>query len=212
MFEYLMPLLVMRNYPGTLLDETYRAVIERQMQYGDAARRAVGHLGVGLQRAGSRRNYQYRAFGVPGLGLKRGWPTISSSRRTPPCWRRRSRRAKSLRNLERLRARRPGRPLRLSTKRSTTRRSGCRRERERGVVLPTFMAHHQGMSLVALDNAAERLADAAAVSRRSAQSRRPICCCRSASRSWCRSRIRRSRPPITCRPPRRCRAARSAAT
>ena len=34
MFEYFMPLLVMRAYPGTLLDETYRAVIERQMQYG----------------------------------------------------------------------------------------------------------------------------------------------------------------------------------
>ena len=34
MFEYLMPLLVMRAYPGTLLDETYRAVVERQIQYG----------------------------------------------------------------------------------------------------------------------------------------------------------------------------------
>ncbi len=34
MFEYFMPLLVMRAYPGTLLDETYRAVIERQIQYG----------------------------------------------------------------------------------------------------------------------------------------------------------------------------------
>ena len=35
MFEYLMPLLVMRAYPGTLLDETYRAVVERQMHYGE---------------------------------------------------------------------------------------------------------------------------------------------------------------------------------
>ena len=35
MFEYLMPLLVMRNYPGTLLDETYRTVVNRQIEYGE---------------------------------------------------------------------------------------------------------------------------------------------------------------------------------
>ena len=29
MFEYLMPLIVMRPYPGTLLDETYNAVVQR---------------------------------------------------------------------------------------------------------------------------------------------------------------------------------------
>jgi len=34
MFEYLMPLLVMRNYKGTLLDETYRTVGRRQIEYG----------------------------------------------------------------------------------------------------------------------------------------------------------------------------------
>ena len=39
MFEHFMPLLVMRAYPGTLLDETYHAVVERQIQYG-AQRRA----------------------------------------------------------------------------------------------------------------------------------------------------------------------------
>ena len=37
MFEYLMPLLVMRNYPGTLLNETYRAVVARQIEYGGNA-------------------------------------------------------------------------------------------------------------------------------------------------------------------------------
>ena len=50
MFEYLMPLLVMRDYPGTLLDETYEAVVERQIAVRRPARRAVGHLGVRLQR------------------------------------------------------------------------------------------------------------------------------------------------------------------
>ena len=34
MFEYLMPLLVMPTYENTLLDQTYRAVVRRQIDYG----------------------------------------------------------------------------------------------------------------------------------------------------------------------------------
>ena len=49
MFEYLMPLLVMPTYDNTLLDQTYRVTVERQIAYGQAARRAVGHLGMRLQ-------------------------------------------------------------------------------------------------------------------------------------------------------------------
>ena len=72
MFEYLMPLLVMRVYPGTLLDETYDAVVERQIQYG--AQRGVpwGISESAYYAQDIEGNYQYRAFGVPGLGLKRG--------------------------------------------------------------------------------------------------------------------------------------------
>ena len=55
MFEYLMPVLIMRAYPGTLLDETYRAVVERQIQYAAGAGHAVGHLRVGVLRTGSGR-------------------------------------------------------------------------------------------------------------------------------------------------------------
>lgn len=72
MFEYLMPLLVMPNYENTLLDQTYKACVRRQIDY--AAKRGVpwgisesGYFAVDLHL-----NYQYRAFGVPGLGLKRG--------------------------------------------------------------------------------------------------------------------------------------------
>ena len=54
MFEYLMPLLVMRPYPGTLLDETYNAVVSAADRVRDAARRALGHLGVRLLRPGPR--------------------------------------------------------------------------------------------------------------------------------------------------------------
>ncbi len=72
MFEYLMPLLVMRAYPGTLLDETYNAVVQRQIEYG--AQRGVpwGISESAYYAQDLEKNYQYRAFGVPGLGLKRG--------------------------------------------------------------------------------------------------------------------------------------------
>ena len=72
MFEYLMPLLVMRAYPGTLLDETYNAVVRRQIEYG--AQRGVpwGISESAYFAQDLEKNYQYRAFGVPGLGLKRG--------------------------------------------------------------------------------------------------------------------------------------------
>ena len=72
MFEYLMPLLVMPTYEGTLLDQTYQAAVQRQIEYG--AQRGVpwGMSESGYNTTDVRLNYQYRAFGVPGLGFKRG--------------------------------------------------------------------------------------------------------------------------------------------
>jgi len=72
MFEYLMPLLVMPTYEGTLLDQTYQAAVQRQIEYG--RRRGVpwGMSESGYHTVDVHLNYQYRAFGVPGLGLKRG--------------------------------------------------------------------------------------------------------------------------------------------
>ena len=73
MFEYLMPLLVMPTYPGTLLDGTYKGVVNRQMEYA----RQRGNVPWGVSESGynatdAQLNYQYRPFGVPGLGYKRG--------------------------------------------------------------------------------------------------------------------------------------------
>jgi cellobiose phosphorylase len=72
MFEYLMPLLVMPAYEDTLLDQTCRAAVARQIAYG--AQRGVpwGMSESGYNMVDAGLNYQYRAFGVPGLGLKRG--------------------------------------------------------------------------------------------------------------------------------------------
>ena len=72
MFEYLMPLLLMRNHPGTLLEESCRAAVRRQRDYG--AERGVpwGISESAYDLVDRHDNYQYKAFGVPGLGLKRG--------------------------------------------------------------------------------------------------------------------------------------------
>jgi cyclic beta-1,2-glucan synthetase len=72
MFEYLMPALVMRAPAGSLLEQTSRLIVRRQIGYG-------AELGVPWGISESAYNvrdleltYQYSNFGVPGLGLKRG--------------------------------------------------------------------------------------------------------------------------------------------
>ncbi|MEO6065662.1 MAG: glucoamylase family protein, partial [Lysobacterales bacterium] len=72
MFEYLMPQLVMPSYPGTLLDETGRAAVERQIAYAHRRGVAWGISESGYNTVDAQMNYQYRAFGVPSLGLQRG--------------------------------------------------------------------------------------------------------------------------------------------
>jgi cyclic beta-1,2-glucan synthetase len=72
MFEYLMPLLLMRRYPETLLDATYKAAVARQIAYGNERGVPWGISESAYNARDLAMNYQYRAFGVPGLGLKSG--------------------------------------------------------------------------------------------------------------------------------------------
>jgi cyclic beta-1,2-glucan synthetase len=72
MFEYLMPLLVMPTYENTLLDETNKSVIKKQMEYCSSRNIPWGISESGYSNVDAHLNYQYRAFGVPGLGFKRG--------------------------------------------------------------------------------------------------------------------------------------------
>ncbi|MEO5677312.1 MAG: glucoamylase family protein, partial [Usitatibacter sp.] len=72
MFEYLMPLLVMPAYDNTLLERTCRVAVERQIAYGKQRGVPWGISECGYNAVDASLNYQYRAFGVPGLGLKRG--------------------------------------------------------------------------------------------------------------------------------------------
>jgi cyclic beta-1,2-glucan synthetase len=72
LFEYLMPMLVMRSYPSTLLDETCRMAVRRQRDYGAERGVAWGISESGYALVDHLGSYQYKAFGVPGLGMKRG--------------------------------------------------------------------------------------------------------------------------------------------
>jgi cyclic beta-1,2-glucan synthetase len=72
MFEYLMPLLIMKDYPDTLLHETYDFVIRCQKDYGSRRKVPWGVSESGYYNFDFRLSYQYKAFGIPSLGLKRG--------------------------------------------------------------------------------------------------------------------------------------------
>ncbi len=152
MFEYLMPLLVMRAYPGTLLAETHDAVVRQQIQYG--ARRGVpwGISESAYNAQDLDGNYQYRAFGVPGLGLKRGladdlvvapYASILAAPLVPDA---------VVSNLSRLRS--EGMAGRYGFYEAIDyTQDRLPPETTGGAVLATYMAHHQGMILLALDNA-----------------------------------------------------------
>ena len=147
MFEYLMPLVVMPTYENTLLDQTYKAAVARQIEYG--AQRGVpwGISESGYNAVDAHLNYQYRAFGVPGTGLKRGladdlviapYASVLALMVAPE---------EACVNLRATLQRRASREPTVCTKPSTTRLRGCRADSSR-VVIRSFMAHHQGMSLL----------------------------------------------------------------
>jgi len=72
MFEYLMPQLVMPMYENTLLAQTSRAVVQRQIGYASQLGKPWGISESAYNLLDAGLNYQYRAFGIPGLGLTRG--------------------------------------------------------------------------------------------------------------------------------------------
>lgn len=72
MFEYLMPPLLLRSYPDTLLYQSSLAAIDQQIAYGHQKGVPWGISESGFYTFDAAMNYQYRAFGVPGLGFKRG--------------------------------------------------------------------------------------------------------------------------------------------
>ena len=72
MFEYLMPLLVMPTFEGTLLHQSCVAAVKRQIAYGHQRGIPWGISESCFSLKDAEGTYQYHAFGVPGLGLQRG--------------------------------------------------------------------------------------------------------------------------------------------
>ncbi len=150
MFEYLMPLLVMRVWPGTLLDQTYKNVVRRQIHYGRQRSVPWGVSESAFNAKDVDLTYQYQAFGVPGLGLKRGladdvvvapYATVLALPVAPH---------EALDNLQRLaREGALGYFGYYEAIDYTPGRVPAGRER---AIVKAYMAHHQGMSLVALGN------------------------------------------------------------
>jgi len=70
MFEYLLPNIIMKVYPGTILDQSCRSALKKQIEYGKVRRIPWGISESGYYHFDRNLNYQYKAFGVPGLGFK----------------------------------------------------------------------------------------------------------------------------------------------
>jgi len=148
MFEYLMPQLVMPAYEHTLLDQTAKAAVARQMEYGQLRGLPWGVSESGYNTVDAQLNYQYRAFGVPGLGLKRGlgedlvvapYASAMALMVAPEA---------ACLNLQRLAA--AGAEGRFGFHEAIDYTPARQRRGETHALLHAYMAHHQGMSLLAL--------------------------------------------------------------
>ncbi len=149
MFEYLMPLLVMPARPFSLLDQTCHSAVERQVAYADGRGVPWGISESAYNLRDRHDTYQYRAFGVPDLALKRGLasdlvvaPYASALALAVDAH-------EALKNLAALEARGA-----LGSYGFYDALDYTRPDEDQGVaVVRTHMAHHIGMSVVAFDNA-----------------------------------------------------------
>ena len=150
MFEYLMPALVMRSPINSLLSQTYQQIVSRQIGYG--AERGVpwGISESAYEARDIDLTYQYSSFGVPGLGLKRGlsedlviapYATALAAMIDP---------AAAVQNLERL-TQAGGRGV-YGFYEALDYTSSRLPEGSEVAIVRAYMAHHQGMSLIAFAN------------------------------------------------------------
>lgn len=157
MFEYLMPQLVMRGFPDTLLEESCRRAVTRQIEYGETHGVPWGISESAYNAVDRHDTYQYKAFGVASLALKRGLgdelvvaPYATALAAMVDS-------ASAAANLRRLQTLGAEGECGFFDAIDYTHRRGDSIEPEVGVgtgtVVQTYMAHHAGMTLVALTNA-----------------------------------------------------------
>ena len=150
MFEYLMPLLFTEAFENSLLAHACEEAVEIQKSYGASQNLPWGISECAYSAIDSSRIYQYRAFGVPGLALNPNvdpgpvvapYATVMALMVAPE---------DSLRNLSYLEAIGLSGPMGLYESVDYTRSE--KKDALPGVVIFAYMAHHQGMSLLALSN------------------------------------------------------------
>ncbi len=154
MFEYLMPMLFTRTFRNSLLENACSEAVKRQIAYTKDRGTPWGISESAYSALDSNKIYQYRAFGVPSLGLKRGLeedlvvaPYASAlALLVDP--------AASIENLKRLT--KIGMYGRMGFFESIDYSRQDERVGNKGVIVYAYMAHHQGMSLMSLNNLLNR--------------------------------------------------------
>src|SRR5688500_3171782 len=152
MFEYLMPALVLRTFPSTLLSQTHQGAVRRHIEYGNERGVPWGISESAYNVRDRAHTYQYRGFGVPDLALKRGLvrelviaPYASAlALLVDP--------HQAIRNLAVLESEGALGPYGFRDAVDYTRPLPGSRK----AVVGAYMAHHIGMSIVAFDNALNR--------------------------------------------------------
>ncbi|MGC2781213.1 MAG: glucoamylase family protein, partial [Bradyrhizobium sp.] len=151
MFEYLMPSLIMRAPAGSLLEQTSRLIVRRQKTYAAALGLPWGMSESAYNARDLEFTYQYSNFGVPGLGLKRGlgenvvvapYATGLATMVDPGA---------AVRNFARLAA--VGARGRYGFYEALDYTRTRLPEGKDVAIVRAFMAHHQGMTMVAIANA-----------------------------------------------------------
>ena len=150
MFEYLMPQLLLKTYPNSLLDQAIREAVSLQIAYG---RKRLVPWGISESAYGDldlNKTYQYKAFGVPWLGLKRDlaedlvvapYAAMLAIGIEPQA---------TIKNLKRLESHGLFSDYGFFEAIDFNRRP--KSDAKPGVVVRAYMAHHQGMAFLALTN------------------------------------------------------------
>src|SRR5690606_24713887 len=150
MFEYLMPSLVMKERPGSILNQSSRLAIARQIAYGHEKRVPWGISEAAYNARDHEMTYQYTNFGVPGLGLKRGLALDTVIAPYASLLAAQLRPAQAVANLARLRS--LGALGRYGFHDAVDFTPSRLPQGKRCAVVRNYMAHHHGMSIVAVAN------------------------------------------------------------
>src|SRR5260370_25490036 len=153
MFEFLMPALIMRSPDGSMLSQTYLQVVRRQIDYGAERNVPWGVSESAFNARDLTMTSQSSGFGITGLGLKRGlsediviapYATALAAMVFPSA---------ALENFKRIA--KAGGEGRYGFYEALDYTKTRLPEGKEVAVIHAFMAHHQGMSLVALANVLE---------------------------------------------------------